>query len=113
MRISDWSSDVCSSDVIAQSVPLRVATGLIPSSKRPRVSRRRVWKSVQFEVEVSSRYLPWVGIHASQSYFALALSPRRSEAHTSELQSLMRISYAVFCLKKTIPSHTTNINLTA
>src|SRR3546814_10763426 len=33
--------------------------------------------------------------------------PRRSEEHTSELQSLMRISYAVFCLKKKIPTHTT------
>src|SRR3546814_1486626 len=32
-------------------------------------------------------------------------SPRRSEEHTSELQSLMRISYAVFCLKKNIPQH--------
>src|SRR3546814_4222100 len=36
----------------------------------------------------------------------LLLSPRRSEEHTSELQSLMRISYAVFCLKKkTYPTH--------
>src|SRR3546814_8782543 len=33
---------------------------------------------------------------------------KRSEEHTSELQSLMRISYAVFCLKKTIPSHITS-----
>src|SRR3546814_6046829 len=35
----------------------------------------------------------------------------RSEEHTSELQSLMRISYAVFCLKKKKPSHTTTIHL--
>src|SRR3546814_7027912 len=35
-------------------------------------------------------------------------SPRRSEEHTSELQSLMRISYAVFCLKKKTESHMTN-----
>src|SRR3546814_4424945 len=34
---------------------------------------------------------------------------RRSEEHTSELQSLMRISYAVFCLKKTKNTHTTTI----
>src|SRR3546814_8988527 len=33
---------------------------------------------------------------------------RRSEEHTSELQSLMRISYAVFCLKKKIKNHNTN-----
>src|SRR3546814_4021693 len=40
--------------------------------------------------------------------------PRRSEEHTSELQSLMRISYAVFCLKKKKKSHiqTTNNNTT-
>src|SRR3546814_7274277 len=37
----------------------------------------------------------------------------RSEEHTSELQSLMRISYAVFCLKKKKPQKHTNINLTA
>src|SRR3546814_9184347 len=40
-------------------------------------------------------------------------APRRSEEHTSELQSLMRISYAVFCLKKKqITNHTTNHNNT-
>src|SRR5262249_5340096 len=38
--------------VIAHSVPLRVATGLMSWPNRPRVSRRRVWNSVQFEVEV-------------------------------------------------------------
>src|SRR3546814_10884722 len=36
-------------------------------------------------------------------------SPNRSEEHTSELQSLMRISYAVFCLKKTNSTHTKHI----
>src|SRR3546814_3439416 len=35
--------------------------------------------------------------------------PRRSEEHTSELQSLMRISYAVFCLKKKTKKHTTQV----
>ena len=72
------------SRVIAQSVPLSVATGPTtcwPStSKRARVSRRRVWKSVQFEVEVSSRYLPWVGIHASQSNLRCADRPRSPAA---------------------------------
>jgi len=41
--------------VIAHSVPFSVEIGLISPSNRPRVSRRRVWNSVQFEVEVSSR----------------------------------------------------------
>src|SRR3546814_1058956 len=41
----------------------------------------------------------------------LARKPGRSEEHTSELQSLMRLSYAVFCLKKKKSQHTTNHNL--
>src|SRR3546814_5547201 len=39
-------------------------------------------------------------VHAHPDRPATSLSVRRSEEHTSELQSLMRISYAVFCLKK-------------
>src|SRR3546814_952702 len=47
-------------------------------------------------------------VYAPQSSVRIAnRGPSRSEEHTSELQSLMRISYAVFCLKKT-PKHTTN-----
>src|SRR3546814_3676269 len=42
---------------------------------------------------------------------AIPLPDRRSEEHTSELQSLMRISYAVFCLKKKKPHHTQKSNL--
>src|SRR3546814_7305627 len=45
----------------------------------------------QFPAEMRERYLRFI-----KEY----LAPRRSEEHTSELQSLMRISYAVFCLKK-------------
>ena len=56
-------------------------TGRRPA-KRPRMSSRRAWKSVQLEVEVSSRYRPWVGIHASQSNLRWADSPR-SPAATS------------------------------
>ena len=41
--------------VIAHNVPLRVEIGLVPSGKRPRMSRRRVWNSVQLDVDVSSR----------------------------------------------------------
>src|SRR3546814_8735011 len=49
-------------------------------------------------VRLSSRRMPCA---ASVAWRRRALSsPRRSEEHTSELQSLMRISYAVFCLKK-------------
>ena len=66
--------------VEAQSVPLRVASGLTSPSNRPRMSSRRAWKSRQLEVEVSSRYLPCVGIHASQSNFRVAESPRSPAA---------------------------------
>src|SRR3546814_10378178 len=41
---------------------------------------------------------------------AAVMEPARSEEHTSELQSLMRISYAVFCLKKKKKNHSTNHN---
>src|SRR3546814_5089059 len=92
MRISDWSSDVCSSDLYA-------------------VSRRFHWRVPGRE--------PRADVHAAAPEAAQVLRPRhrgrhcaagsdpgrhgaslRSEEHTSELQSLMRISYAVFCLKK-------------
>src|SRR3546814_8339752 len=45
-------------------------------------------------------YMPASGLILSNSYRYLSWQPTRSEEHTSELQSLMRISYAVFCLKK-------------
>src|SRR3546814_7919636 len=91
MRISDWSSDVCSSDL-----------GGVGGCVRQGLSRGRF-------------LLPAVGLrHLADLWRAAARARRergrllaaadrahlRSEEHTSELQSLMRISYAVFCLKK-------------
>src|SRR3546814_10231359 len=49
---------------------------------------------VAYDLTPADRQLPW-----SLALFAIAAA-MRSEEHTSELQSLMRISYAVFCLKK-------------
>src|SRR3546814_4790535 len=55
----------------------------------------------------------WLGVSAEQKTLfatlapAIFILPYRSEEHTSELQSLMRISYAVFCLKKQNTHHTT------
>src|SRR3546814_9518160 len=95
MRISDWSSDVCSSDLAAFTAlgarlqPLAVdGQGLDPAqlaalSPAPRLAM--LTPSHQFPLGMT---LP------------LARRLARSEEHTSELQSLMRISYAVFCLKK-------------
>src|SRR3546814_1054673 len=118
MRISDWSSDVCSSDLLADTAPLGA------------------W-SVEARVDRDGEPLGRLGFHVEEfiperlkielAADAPALHPdrpvtvtatarflygppaadldgsaemTRSEEHTSELQSLMRISYAVFCLKK-------------
>src|SRR3546814_1816513 len=83
MRISDWSSDVCSSDLFeefsqfAQHLRLGAAFGHAPLQRFGRVTARLLDQPAPF-----------------------AALRDRSEEHTSELQSLMRISYAVFCLKK-------------
>src|SRR3546814_4980996 len=124
MRISDWSSYVCSSDLtgaghhcrtasraaaaIAQPFPL-VASSLRHSLHcRPDLfalyfldrGRRRKLRVQATRAHLAGRR-SWPGL----SREALRLMRRRgraerSEEHTSELQSLMRISYAVFCLKK-------------
>src|SRR3546814_9469167 len=92
MRISDWSSDVCSSDLLsAQAV-----------RSRARWRRGRLWHLWQ------SRHGRHHVAHAvprsgdgPDSWPASGLQRAgRSEEHTSDLQSLMRISYAVFCLKQ-------------
>src|SRR3546814_3540840 len=90
MRISDWSSDVCSSDLTEKVWSLTNAS-IEPEwviSELPHLlARRRFdprWSCAQGRVIGSEQV----------SLFGL-----RSEEHTSELQSLMRISYAAFCLK--------------
>src|SRR3546814_10902455 len=101
MRISDWSSDVCSSDLVDDRVLLQVGFYDVPHGRafgalvhgRPagdHVVARRVDRLARCQ----------------QGHFGDARADRlprvdavRSEEHTSETQSLMRISYAVFCLK--------------
>src|SRR3546814_5859154 len=96
MRISDWSSDVCSSDLRPDARPaFGPGTGSC-SWTRVRIycalpSSRRAW-CVFFRCSAKGR-----GVYLCRSDSDAA---DRSEEHTSELQSLMRISYAVFCLKK-------------
>src|SRR3546814_5714089 len=51
-------------------------------------------------LDASKGKLRWIVIDEAHSYIGSAAAELRSEEHTSELQSLMRISYAVFCLKK-------------
>src|SRR3546814_3059316 len=99
MRISDWSSDVCSSDlraydVVGRSHPLTIVgrQNIIPVDHPDMVAVNAI-----------------LGLELPIAIISICLRPGddldlavgiRSEEHTSELQSLMRISYAVFCLKK-------------
>src|SRR3546814_8651579 len=102
MRISDWSSDVCSSDLI-----LRLRRLVRPLSGQPGEPRalRVVAHAVEGrDVDRDPCFLQPMqpdqqGEHRFTGDPILAPRPSRSEEHTSELQSLMRISYAVFCLK--------------
>src|SRR3546814_1880118 len=110
MRISDWSSDVCSSDLLGQ---LRLADA--GGAKEEEAAERpvRVLQARAGTADGGGHGLHGIGLadHALADFLlhleqllALALQHlvdwNRSEEHTSELQSLMCISYAVFCLKK-------------
>src|SRR3546814_5477603 len=109
MRISDWSSDVCSSDLrpLANFPEQR-----INRREGPLVTRTKVAIGVPetaiiigpalreiLLVESGRDQDERVGVGKRPPFVAIAIRVR-SEEHTSELQSLMRISYAVFCLKK-------------
>src|SRR3546814_10424238 len=117
MRISDWSSDVCSSDLLANEIDSAACESLrqnrILRSVTPAafdrwfdetVFSQRCFKKASL-VEMSGlreRLREAVGAEVRYLEEAAIIESdvRRSEEHTSELQSLMRISYAVFCLKK-------------
>src|SRR3546814_2952907 len=110
MRISDWSSDVCSSDL----QPHRLHRSSVPHRRPERPVLQHVPARGVVEYAVAAAVLD-VDLQRTavdidqhlQHHRALQAGAqggarvwRRSEEHTSELQSLMRISYAVFCLKK-------------
>src|SRR3546814_5223036 len=126
MRISDWSSDVCSSDLRASARtvlhakarrrPLYPAPNRSPAKAgvqgRNHHARRRMIRAetrrrggVSFVVPSPA---PAANHFPATSGFIVSLTrdgsrstpSLRSEEQTSELQSLMRISYAIFCLKK-------------
>src|SRR3546814_2987861 len=120
MRISDWSSDVCSSDLAALSLGERLAGRTHTSRRLDSVAalatvvqvvtafdaRRRLAHAgmpERLEQQPAGRTLK-VGefvLAGAVPLVAYALNRRRrSEEHTSELQSLMSISYAVVCLTK-------------
>src|SRR3546814_10764907 len=136
MRISDWSSDVCSSDLDdekkraretgedAQAVPFLkrftvfnaqqcenlpeelavVAPPPLPGLIEPRIEALIAATGIDFRIGGNRAY------YAPGPDYVMVPPPQafRSEEHTSELQSLMRISYAVFCLKQTKTQYETN-----
>src|SRR3546814_4098648 len=130
MRISDWSSDVCSSDLI--DARFRIQLLILHEHKIPDFNesvaifiggaRGASWNMRAMIIEDFRTGATWTRIShrpeiirrsdADDSFAGQArnFTPKleslfRSEEHTSELQSLMRISYAVFCLKKKNQTH--------
>src|SRR3546814_2716647 len=130
MRISDWSSDVCSSD-LGQFRTVDTGIGAVEQRHR-HIHDRKTERSLRHRVAntLLDGRNPLLGHCAAGDLLVKAKAfaererlqldhhiaelPMRSEEHTSELQSLMRISYAVFCLKKkkilTIHSSTRHIH---
>src|SRR3546814_1734411 len=130
MRISDWSSDVCSSDLLVETLA-DDRRGEFQEAALHRVLRQAGADAAGDGLELADRSLVATAVPADHDtdllhhlllkrlLCALLSGPcqvrdascdrqdtveievrLRSEEHTSELQSLMRISYAVFCLKK-------------
>src|SRR3546814_9898248 len=108
MRISDWSSDVCSSDL--SEVPARRQarharkavrhSSSLPPQRKPSQTpecRRSTLRSTDLSETASKRCKMAINAH---NWSRVPNVWTRSEEHTSELQSLMRISYAVFCQTK-------------
>src|SRR3546814_7354811 len=129
MRMSDWSSDVCSSDLVGQgtsfTIYLPVNRGqpgerrvITPPASKPqgnelwgvgtillvedeatvRAVAERALVRKGYRVVTAANGVEALERLAEEDHIDLLIS--RSEEHTSELQSLMRNSYAVFCLKK-------------
>src|SRR3546814_5940931 len=109
MRISDWSSDVCSSDLgIAVTRSTNSVDDLIDGVKIDLLAAspgtpvtigttRPIASLEQVVTDFVDTYNHMLALLKEDT------NPIRSEEHTSELQSLMRISYAVFCLKNKTP----------
>src|SRR3546814_9403431 len=112
MRMSDWSSDVCSSDRLW--VRVASAKGRLAKANRSRQHQNRLrpklfrhflhrlefpQPATRPALQAASLIEHGDDVHRTELGQAGPVE-ERSEEHTSELQSLMRISYAVFCLKK-------------
>src|SRR3546814_4599105 len=104
MRISDWRSDVCSSDLKHDHVIFSVQHMSAQLGDAQLVELRpildRFFAAGQRLGDGFKGHALFCQRVQLLKLFAGPRLPVRSEEHTSELQSLMRISYAVFCLKK-------------
>src|SRR3546814_2531008 len=114
MRMSDWSSDVCSSDLLRYVDDAGYAVMKSGALSRRGYGARRVAETLRAdgiaeadreEAQAQTERESWSSADRFARRkrigpYALERPDPRSEEHTSELQSLMRISYAVFCLKK-------------
>src|SRR3546814_5954253 len=106
MRISDWSSDVCSSDLVFESPVVGQLSRCASAAARARQRGTRAQlhrhhnRSTSFPPRDAQRRRLRLRNFSRPRPAPRSRSTGRSEEHTSELQSLMRISYAVFCLKK-------------
>src|SRR3546814_3686065 len=111
MRISDWSSDVCSSDLILETISIAILAAT--RGRRPMFGAAARKDKAMIDIRKfdslghadhgwldARHHFSFAGYHDPDRVGWGALRVWRSEEHTSELQSLMRISYAVFCLKK-------------
>src|SRR3546814_9060180 len=113
MRISDWSSDVCSSD-LSEKVELIDSSGQLSvtlDSSGGKIVVRAGGGDVEIvadgkltmtapEIEMNAQNGITMNGGTGVTVSAAQIELNRSEEHTSELQSLKRISYHVFCLKK-------------
>src|SRR3546814_7977073 len=111
LRISYLISDVCSSDLLQacdtyrhqhdESLPIPISVLHLTGDASVSLEDLKAWKAVsRFPVSLTpcdAGHFPWAG-----QPDAMVRTLLRSEEHTSELQSLMRISYAVFCFQKKI-----------
>src|SRR3546814_10476068 len=114
MRISDWSSDVCSSDLCRaferefaawseSNHAIAVANGTVALDLA--LQGLGVGSANGGSADDEVIVTPRTFIASISCVANAGAKPVRSEEHTSELQSLMRISYAVFCLKKKTKQH--------
>src|SRR3546814_8496651 len=116
MRISDWSSDVCSSDLVSLAGrDFRAIKGWpLMADLLPAFPAGLCLMAASMLVRITRFARAFSLISPASAIILIRLVGRlhrsefhaRSEEHTSELQSLMRNSYAVFCLKKKTPKNT-------